>query len=267
MLVVEDYAFCNLSVAPVRASASDKSEIVTQLLFGDFVRIIEKPASAETSAGYSEPWIKIRFEKDNYEGWMDFKQLSYLTEEEYKEGISTRHLVLSEPILELDGPKGIQNLMLGSNLPFLKNGKMKIGTESYIVLAPVDFTVVPDLFEIAEIYINTPYLWGGKSIFGIDCSGLVQNVFKVCGVDLPRDAAQQMNVGETINFENRLAGDLVFFVNDKGIVHHVGILTNPGEIIHAAGRVRRDRLDEKGLYNTDLEKYTHKIHSVKRVKV
>jgi gamma-D-glutamyl-L-lysine dipeptidyl-peptidase len=256
MLTVENFGVCNLSVAPVRAAASDQSEIVTQLLFGDFVRIIEK----------GEPWIRIRFEKDNYEGWMDFKQLHYLTEEQYEAGIHTRHLVLSEPILELDGPKGIQNLMLGSNLPFLKDGKMKIGNETYIVLSPVDFTASPDLFEIAEIYINTPYLWGGKSIFGIDCSGLVQNVFKVCGVDLPRDASQQVGAGTEIPFDQRQPGDVVFFVNDKGIVHHCGILTGPEEVIHASGRVRRDKVDGKGLFNTDLEKYTHTLHSVRRFK-
>ena len=255
MLIVGNYGVCNLSVVPVRAAASDKAEIVTQLLFGDYVQILEK----------GDPWIRIRFEKDNYEGWMDFKQLAYINEQQYQDGINTKHLVLSEPILELDGPKGIQNLMLGSNLPFLKNGKIKLGDETYIVLAPVDFNDLPNLFEIAEIYINTPYLWGGKSIFGIDCSGFVQVVFKVCGIDLPRDASEQVKIGTEIKFEDRKAGDLVYFINDKEIIHHVGILTGTNEIIHAAGRVRKDKLDEKGIYNIDLEKYTHRFFAARRV--
>jgi len=255
MITIGDFGVCNLSVVPVRAEASDASEIVTQLLFGDFVKILEK----------GEPWIKIRFEKDNYEGWMDFKQLTYLIEREYEDGISTRHLVLNEPILELEGPKGIQNLMLGSNLPFLKEGKMRLGDELYIVLAPIDFTVKPNIFDIAEIYMNTPYLWGGKSIFGIDCSGLVQLCFKVCGVDLPRNAVDQVKVGTEIKFDDRKAGDLVYFINAKGIVHHVGLLTSPTEIIHAAGRVRKDKLDENGIFNGDLEKYTHQVYGVRRL--
>lgn len=265
MITIEDFGICNLSIVPVRAAASDESEIVTQLLFGDFVKIIEKPASAEASAGYSSPWIKVRFDRDNYEGWMDFKQLVYIDKDLYDAGTTARHKVLSEPILELEGPKGIQNIMLGSDLPFYRDGKIKLGSENYTVLSPVDTESKPDLFEIAEIYLNTPYLWGGKSIFGIDCSGLIQIVFKVCGYDLPRNASEQVNAGTEVPFSDRRAGDLAFFVNTNGKIHHVGILMSQHEIIHAAGRVRQDRFDENGIYNLDLEKNTHTLHSIKRV--
>jgi gamma-D-glutamyl-L-lysine dipeptidyl-peptidase len=255
MITIGDYGICNLSIVPVRAGASDTAEIVTQLLFGDFVEILEK----------GEPWIKIRFKRDNYEGWMDFKQLVYVDKEVYETGINTRHNVLSEPILELEGPHGIQNIMLGSDLPFYKDGKLRLGAEVYTVLSPVDMTVKPDLFELAEIYLNTPYLWGGKSIFGIDCSGLIQLIFKVCGVDLPRNASDQSKIGTDISFVDRRAGDLAYFINDSGKIHHVGILVSPHEIIHAAGRVRKDRFDENGIYNLDLEKQTHRFHTIKRV--
>lgn len=256
MLTVGDYGICNLSIAPLRAQASDTAEIVTQLLFGDFVQVLEK----------GEPWIKIRFARDQYEGWMDFKQLVYVDKDTYDVGTASRQKVLFEPILELEGPKGIQNIMLGSDLPFYKDGKLRLGSEIYTVLSPVDMNTKPDLFEVAEIYLNTPYLWGGKSIFGIDCSGLIQLIYKVCGTDLPRDASSQVAVGTTVEFEQRQPGDLAFFINSSGKVHHVGMLTSPHELIHAAGRVRIDHLDEKGIYNLDLEKYTHQLHLIKRVR-
>ena len=255
MIIIGEYGICNLSIVPVRAEASDAAEIVTQLLFGDFVQILEK----------KEPWIKIRFERDRYEGWMDFKQLTYVDKELYETGLNTRQKVLSEPILELEGPHGIQNIMLGSDLPFYKNGQLHLGAETYTVLSPVDISASPDLFEIAEIYLNTPYLWGGKSIFGIDCSGLVQIVYKVCGIDLPRNASEQVSAGTEVKFADRRAGDLAYFINDSGKIHHVGILVSQHEIIHAAGRVRKDRFDEHGIYNLDLEKQTHKLHIIKRV--
>ncbi|MBI3134727.1 MAG: C40 family peptidase [Bacteroidetes bacterium] len=255
MITIGDYGICNLSIVPVRAGASDTAEIITQLLFGDFVEILEK----------GEPWIKIRFIRDNYEGWMDFKQLVYVDKEIYDAGISQRQKVLFEPILELEGPKGIQNIMLGSDLPFYKDGKLRLGSEIYTVLSPVDMTIQPNLFEVAEIYLNTPYLWGGKSIFGIDCSGLIQLVFKVCGFDLPRNASDQVTAGTEVAFADRRPGDLAFFINASGKIHHVGMLTSPHEIIHASGRVRKDRFDQNGIYNLDLEKQTHAFHSIKRI--
>lgn len=250
---IKNYGACNLSVVPVRAGASDESEIVTQLLFGDVVEVLEK----------GQPWIKIKFRAENYEGWMDFKQLSYLDDEEFKKLMDGEITYLQDPLLTLTGPRGKQNIMLGSALPHLKNNHVVLGKEIY-TLEQTPNQGMHTLLQTALGYLNTPYLWGGKSIFGIDCSGLTQNVFKVHGYLLPRDASQQVFEGELVEFEDRQEGDAPFFINANGIVHHVGILTKKDEILHAAGYVRLDPFDEKGIFRTDLNKYTHHYHSIRR---
>lgn len=252
-LEIKAYGICNLSVVPVRSSASDEAEIVTQLLFGDTVEIIEK----------GQPWIKIKFAQDNYEGWMDFKQLTYIDQEEFEKINNNSTQYLQDPLLTITGPRGKQNIMLGSALVNLKDGAMIFGNEIYTVEQTVN-AGNQSLLQTTMGYLNTPYLWGGKSIFGIDCSGLVQNIFKVHGTLLPRDASQQVNAGELVEFADRKVGDVPFFINAKGIVHHVGILTTKDEIIHAAGSVRVDAFDEKGIFRKDLDKYTHHYHSIRR---
>lgn len=249
-----DFGYCKLTVVPVRAAASDESEIVTQLLFGDVVEVLEK----------GQPWIKIRFAVENYAGWMDFKQLSYLTENEYRALISQKTSYLKEPMATILGPSGSQTLLLGSSLHNVVNDTMVIGNDFY------RFSETPNqsnrnLVETALLYLNAPYLWGGKSLFGIDCSAFVQNCFKTQGITLPRDAAQQVHEGEEIAFDDRQIGDIPFFINAKGIIHHVGILVSKSEIIHAAGQVRIDPFDEKGIFRTDLDRYTHHYHGIKRI--
>lgn len=252
-LEIKDFGIANLSVAPIRASASDESEIVTQLLFGDLVTILEK----------GQPWIKVSLEGEDYEGWMDFKQLSYLEAEEFDALKTGEVTFLCDPLLPVVGPRGRQNIMLGSALRNLNGKDLVYGNEIYTLgQAPNQYPT--SLLETAKAYLNTPYLWGGKSIFGIDCSGLIQNVFKVHGTLLPRDASQQVFVGKEIDFKDRQPGDVPFFINAKGKVHHVGILTSKDKIIHAAGCVREDPFDEKGIYREDLDKYTHHYHSIRR---
>ncbi|NOQ72589.1 MAG: SH3 domain-containing protein [Crocinitomix sp.] len=252
-LEIKAYGICNLSVIPVRASASDESEIVTQLLFGDAVEVLEK----------GQPWIKIKFAQDNYDGWMDFKQLTYIESEEYEKITNASIQYLQDPLLTITGPRGKQNIMLGSALVNLTGNTMIFGKEIYTIDQTVN-AGNQNLLQTALGYLNTPYLWGGKSIFGIDCSGLVQNVFKVHGTLLPRDASEQVHTGELIEYKDREIGDVPFFINAKGIVHHVGILTTKDEIIHAAGCVRLDPFDEKGIFRKDLEVYTHHYQSIRR---
>ncbi|MBD3636741.1 MAG: C40 family peptidase [Crocinitomicaceae bacterium] len=252
--MIKSYGICQVAIAPVRASASDEAEIVTQLLFGDYVKVLEQ----------EKPWIKIYFPADDYEGWMDFKQLKYVSEDIYQEGIDTEHEVVKTGLLAVEGPIGKQHIIFGSNLPFLNGSEFEIGTLKCKVLDEIpEFD--EDFCETALRYLNTPYLWGGKGILGIDCSGFVQIAAKVHGINIPRDASEQAEVGAKVRFDNRQEGDLMFFVNKNGHVHHVGIILNEKEIIHAAGHVRIDTYDEKGIFRLDFDKHTHKFHSIKRI--
>lgn len=252
--IIKSHGICNLTVTPLRALPSDESEIETQLLFGDYVTILEE----------GTPWIKVKNLSDGYEGWMDFKQLHYLSQDEYKKGIlSQNNYIVTQPSIKINGPFGVQTLMFGSVLPFFNNNSFTLGNIKYTVLS----TLVDKKLSVVDysmFYLNCPYLWGGKSLFGIDCSGLIQNCFKPYILNVTRDASTQVNEGKLIHWSERKIGDLVFFKSKSGNVTHVGILTELDQIIHAHGRVRVDNIDDKGIWNNDLNWYSHLTFCVKR---
>lgn len=253
------YAICKVPVAPLRAEASDRAEIITQLLFGDQVELLQK----------SDNWWQVRNAYDGYEGWMDYKQLTPLTKEAYEGLEHCLDLVPAAFGTQVTDAKGSKYLLSpGSNLPFYKNEQCTLGEEKFQVHfqphqgAP---SSQEQLLNTALFFQNTGYLWGGKNLFGMDCSGFTQIVFKLNGIRLKRDAWQQAEQGSTVDFLQEVqAGDVAFFDNEAGRITHVGIMLNGTDIIHASGKVRIDQLDSQGIYNADLGKYTHKLRIVKR---
>lgn len=252
------YGICILSVVPLRSEPSDKSEIISQLLFGESFLILEE----------LEKWTKIKCLWDDYEAWIDNKQ--FINNVEENDALSClRSQVVIDPVAELDinhfrsflsiaSTINIEVLNKYSNSANLRfNGRsIEMGTKA-----------IESIDVLAKKWMNTPYLWGGRSIFGIDCSGFTQAVFKMHGVRLQRDAYQQADQGKLVNFiEEALPGDLAFFDNEEERIVHVGIVLENQQIIHASGQVRIDRLDHQGIFNVDTKRYSHKLRIIKRMK-
>ncbi|CAM3407584.1 C40 family peptidase [Aequorivita lipolytica] len=247
-----DYGICNLSIVPLRAEASDASEMVTQLLYGEHFKIVET----------RKKWSRIRLAFDKYEGWIDNKQFINIAEEDYSD-FEKKELKLSSDLVDFVTAADNQlfSICLGSNVsaaPYLKH---KFEGKSISEKLPKEH-----LIETALLYLTSPYLWGGKTPFGIDCSGFTQMVYKLNGHRLLRDASQQATQGEALSFiEESEPGDLAFFDNDEGKITHVGIIMKDNYIIHAHGKVRIDRLDHSGIFNYDVRNHTHKLRVIKRI--
>ncbi|WP_034044885.1 C40 family peptidase [Wocania ichthyoenteri] len=246
------YGICNLSIVSLRFEPSDKSELTSQVLYGDYFKIIEQRKS----------WSKIRLAFDNYEGWLDNKQYIEITEEQYKvlNQETPKFLVdLVEFIQDKD--EQLHSISLGSSL----NG-LSILNHRFDGNFITDILSKSNIIKIAFLYLNAPFLWGGKTPFGIDCSGFTQMVYKLNGYKLLREASQQATQGEALSFiEESEPGDLAFFDNNEGIITHVGIIMKDNYIIHAYGKVRIDRLDHSGIYNVDKKVHTHKLRVIKKV--
>ena len=245
------YGFCLVAIAPIRRAPSDTSEIVSQLLFGEPIEVQE----------FGRPWVKIQSYLDGYEGYIDGKHILPLTPKELKKWNDTK-IYLSAPFTFVQTPWGKQLISKGSLVG--ETAQFKIGDFDFeLQAAPLPTST--SLWENALDYLNTSYLWGGKSVFGIDCSGFTQAVFRLQGINLPRDAYEQEELGEAIDFEEAQLGDLAFFTNKDGKVIHVGILGENHTIIHASGRVRIDELKENGIWNEEMELFSHNLNSIKRV--
>lgn len=252
---------CRLGIVPVRASSNDKAEMLSQLIFGDHYSVNKFSGDGK--------WINITIEFDQYKGWIDKKQHTETSEDYFNYLNNTEFKISTDVTSTILYKKRLIQIVIGSVLPissyelfevneqFAFNGASKnIGEKQGI-----DF-----LTQIIKNYMNAPYLWGGKTPFGIDCSGLIQQIFKLCGYKLKRDASQQYEQGTAVgSLANAQPGDLAFFKNEKDSISHVGIILEDQDIIHASGCVRKDKLDENGIFNEELSIYTHILVAIKRI--
>ena len=252
-----EYGICNLSMVPIRAEGNERSEQVSQLLFGEVFVIIE----------YAENWVKIITAFDDYTGWIG--RLLFIG----IDPVTADVLAKNKPVLTFMTVTVAQKvsdgtmlyLPAGSTLPFLNGNICIIGGEHFEIEGRYAYEG-ESLVKTARSFLNSPYLWGGRTHFGIDCSGFTQAVFKLHGIRLLRDASLQAKQGEPIDkLSDAEVGDLAFFTNAEGRIAHVGILLNNQEIIHASGKVKIDSIDEQGIYSNELKRYTHQLKTIRRI--
>ncbi|OAQ39612.1 hydrolase Nlp/P60 [Pedobacter psychrophilus] len=252
---------CNLSVIPVKKEASHQSEMVSQLLFGDTYQVLEQDGN----------WFKVKVIDDGYEGYVNENQIAYTDDLQNNSKSGLGFLTRAAYTLILKGnSKEPIYISAGCSLPFYEEGRCEFGNDFYQI--PSNNVFIPnqedfeaDIQETAKIFLNSPYLWGGKTPSGIDCSGFSQIVFKMLGIAILRDASQQAEQGKSVDFLTEArAGDLAFFDNNEGKITHVGIMLNNSQIIHSSGKVKIDRIDNQGIFSLEQGKYTHKLRIIKR---
>ncbi len=251
MIATKKY-FCYTTIVPVRADHKDQSEIVTQMVFGEVATLLDT---------YNQ-WRKIKIAHDGYEGWIDHKQVIEIKEEEYDFWSKNKQRQTAY-LAKWSTKLGVFTSLRGANIP--NNSKFIVGGMSFEQLSTFEHFTEKDISSIALSYLNAPYLWGGKTQFGIDCSGFTQTVYRFLGVELPRDAYQQAECGEHINFEDRQIGDIAYFHNSQQKIIHVGILLEDDKFIHASGRVKIDQLTKEGIIHSENGQKTHNLTCLRRV--
>ena len=241
---------CLFIQVPVRSEASHRSEMVSQLLFGEKAAVLEEKAE----------WLKIKTLFDDYTGWVERHAVT-----DHDEPSELHTIVLKEPLTSASIDHQMSYLPAGAEIPVPdENGNFSLGGHLFQLKEKLS-EEIGSLTQTALKFLHAPYLWGGRTVFGIDCSGFIQLIFKIHGVQLPRDAAEQVLNGKEVgSMDEILENDLIFFNNKEGKIAHVGMYLGNGQVIHASKQVRIDHLDQKGLYNESLGQYTHPFHSIRR---
>ncbi len=258
------FGISNLSIIPVRSDPGEKSEMCTQILFGEHFTILDE----------NTKWCRIELALDNCEGWIDRKMVCEIDEETF-DRLTAQPSVVTTDVFNIVQPNGgYKNFLIvaGSSLPdFNTDDKtFKIADVVYNIQgnnfsgSPKD--IRSSIIENALKYFNSPYLWGGRSPFGIDCSGFSQILYKMAGLSIPRNASQQAAEGEYLSFvEEARPGDLAFFDNEDGAIIHVGVIWEKNKIIHSSGKVRIDNIDHLGIFNVDTHRYSHRMRLMRRI--
>lgn len=249
------YGICPISIIPMRLEARDQSEMVSQVLYGELFKVIE----------HRKKWSRIRLHNDQYEGWIDNKQYRELSSEEYH-GLSENDVAFAKDPISIitHQDETLSSLVMGSQLSsaaFLGDS-----VQNGITIKESIRHTKSKLVDDALLLLNAPYLWGGRSCMGIDCSGFTQLVYRLSGYRLSRDASQQAKQGQVLSFiEESDPGDLAFFDNAEGAITHVGIIMKDNHIIHAHGKVKIDRIDQSGIFNLESATHTHKLRMIKQI--
>lgn len=252
-----EYAICTVPAAPVRKEPSHRSEMTNQLLFGETLQVLEE----------KDEWFRVKAMYDDYEGWLTWHLITPVDkliaekDHRYVTDVLTNPINFSDQLISV--PMGSFLAGFDEDTRFLWDQRYEYYGSYQDTASGFD----PDLLiRTIDTWLNAPYLWGGKTFMGVDCSGFVQTVYKLLGIKLKRDAYQQAEQGSVVeNLSEAEEGDLAFFHNDSGRIIHVGILLEGAQIVHASGKVRIDPIDEMGIENREVGKRTHHLHSIRRV--
>ena len=279
------YVVNTCTVTPVRQEPSEGSEQLTQLLFGEVCEVLDRLPR----------WTKIRSTLDGQEGWVDFKMLEHVGDEVMRRlgdeairrlGDEAMGRVAVPMAIATDMETGTELMLtLGTRLPNYAHGTFEVLDKQYLInpdcvydlegslqddrLASPTGVKGEDVCAVAQRLLNAPYLWGGKNAMGMDCSGFTQVVYGVFGVNLLRNAREQMTQGEVVaSLAEAQPGDLAFFDHaDRDPkatnISHVGLLLDNQTIIHCSGKVHVDMIDEQGIHLADGE-LTHHLVQIRR---